>query len=206
MTIGASQMRRSGKEVRPQPQGTSRNLCITSVSREDMHSGRGRTRTSAHAAVRATGRGHVDRFFCSAVRQRAQQEMASPQNVNSNTDTSKEHAMLSKTTCGILLGLLGTFMLTALVAAQQSGMSGQMSMETMMKECQTHCQETTASIDQMKTTMEKAQQSNDPAQMREALEQAQKPLTAMKDHMASCMGMMSMMQQMQGGMGGQMKK
>jgi hypothetical protein len=114
--------------------------------------------------------------------------------------------MPRKTMRGILLGLLGTLMFTALVAAQQSGMSGPMSMETMMKECQTHCQETTASIDQMKTTMAQAQQSNDPAQMREALEQAQKPLAAMKDHMASCMSMMSMMQQMQGGMMGGQKK
>ena len=114
--------------------------------------------------------------------------------------------MPSKTTCGILLGLLGTLILTALVAAQQSGMSGHMSMETMMQDCRTHCQETTASIDQMMVTMDKAQQSDDPAQMREALEQAQKPLAAMKDHMASCMSMMSMMQQMQGGMGGQMQK
>jgi len=110
--------------------------------------------------------------------------------------------MPSKTTRGILLSLIGTLMLTTLVAAQQSGMSGHMSMKTMMQECQTHCQETTASIDQMMTMMDKAQQSNDPAQMREALEQAQKPLAAMKDHMASCMSMMSMMQQMQGGMGG----
>jgi hypothetical protein len=114
--------------------------------------------------------------------------------------------MPSKTTHGLLLGLIGTLMLTTLAAAQQSGMSGHMSMKTMMQDCQTHCQESTASIDQMKTAMEKAQQSNDPAQMREALEQAQKPLAAMKDHMASCMSMMSMMQQMQGGMGGQMKK
>jgi hypothetical protein len=111
--------------------------------------------------------------------------------------------MPSKTTCGILLGLLGTLILTALVAAQQSGVSGHMSMETMMQDCRIHCQETTASIDQMMVTMDKAQQSNDPAQMREALEQAQKPLAAMKGHMASCM---SMMQQMQGGMGGQMQK
>ena len=40
-----------------------------------------------------------------------------------------------------------------------------------MRECQTHCQETTASIDQMMTTMSQAQQSNDPAQMRETLAQ-----------------------------------
>ena len=103
-----------------------------------------------------------------------------------------------------LLGFMGTLLVTALVVAQQPGMSGPMSMETMMQECQTHCQETTASIDQMMTTMSQAHQSNDPAQMREALAQAQKPLATMKDHMAQCMGMMSMMQQMQGGMGGPM--
>src|SRR5215510_1399174 len=103
-----------------------------------------------------------------------------------------------------LLGLMGTLLITALVVAQQPGMSGPMSMETMMRECQTHCQETTASIDQMMTTLSQAHQSNDPAQMREALAQAQKPLAAMKDHMAQCMSMMSMMPQMPGGMGGQM--
>jgi len=103
-----------------------------------------------------------------------------------------------------LLSLMGTLLVTALVVAQQPSMSGHMSMETMMRECQTHCQETTASIDQMMTTVSQAQQSNDPAQMREALTQAQKPLAAMKDHMAQCMSMMSMLQQMPGGMGGQM--
>jgi hypothetical protein len=109
------------------------------------------------------------------------------------------------TTQRIFLGLAGTLLLAALVAAQQSGMEGpRPSMETMMQACQGHCQETTASIDQLMTTMDRAQQSNDPAQMREALVQAQKPLAAMKNHMTSCMGMMSMMQQMHGGMGGQM--
>ncbi len=106
-----------------------------------------------------------------------------------------------------IIGMAWTLMVTALVAAQQPAMPGHMpSMETMMKECQTHCQATTASIEQMMTKMHEAKQSNDPAQMREALDQTQKPLTEMKDHMASCMSMMSMMQQMQGGMGGQMKK
>jgi hypothetical protein len=90
-----------------------------------------------------------------------------------------------------LLGLMGTLLVTALVVAQQPGMSGHISMETMMRECQTHCQETTASIDQMMTTMSQAQQSNDPAQMREALAQAQKPLAAMKEHMGQRMGKMS---------------
>ena len=112
--------------------------------------------------------------------------------------------MTRKITRATLLGLMGTLLVTALVVAQQPGMSGHMSMETMMRECQTHCQETTASIDHMMTTMRQAQQSNDPARMRDALEQAQQPLAAMKDHMAPCMSMMSMMQQMPGGMGGPM--
>ena len=67
--------------------------------------------------------------------------------------------MTRTTTRGTFLGLAGILVLTALVVAQQSGMSGPMSMETMMKACQTHCQETTAAIDQMKTTMEKARRS-----------------------------------------------
>jgi hypothetical protein len=111
--------------------------------------------------------------------------------------------MARKITGVTLLGLVGTLLVMSLVAAQQPGMSGHMSMETMMRECQAHCQETTASIDQMMTTMNQAQQSNDPTQMREALKQAQKPLAMMKDHMAQCM---SMMQQMQGGMGGHMQQ
>jgi hypothetical protein len=100
-----------------------------------------------------------------------------------------------------LLGLMGTLLVTALVVAHQPGMSGHMSMGTMMRDCQAHCQETTASINHMRMTMSQAQQSNDPTQMREALEQAQKPLAAMRNHMAQCMSMMGMMQ---GGMGSQM--
>ena len=114
--------------------------------------------------------------------------------------------MVRTITRATLLGLMGTLLITALVVAQQPGMSGHMSIETMMRECQTHCQETTASIDQMMTTMSQAHQSNDPAQMREALAQAQKPLAAMKDHMAQCTSMMSMMQQMPGSMGGPMQQ
>ena len=62
----------------------------------------------------------------------------------------------------------------------------------------------TTSIDHMMTMMSQARQSNDPAQMREALAQAQQALAAMKDHMGPCMNMMSMIEQMQGGMGSQM--
>lgn len=103
-----------------------------------------------------------------------------------------------------IAGMVSTLALTALVVAQQP-MSGQTkSMDDMMKECQTHCQATTTSIDQLTKRMDEAKQSNDPAQMRAALDEVQKPLTEMKDHITTCMNMMGMMQGMGGGMGGHM--
>lgn len=60
------------------------------------------------------------------------------------------------------------------------------------------------SIDQMNTTMEAAKQSNDPAKMRAAIDQAQKQLMEMKEHMTMGRNMMGMMEKMQG-MGGMMK-
>jgi hypothetical protein len=77
----------------------------------------------------------------------------------------------------------------------------------MMKGCMQHHQAAMKSIDQMNTTMETAKQSNDPARMRAAMDQAQKQLAEMKEHMSTCGNMMSMMEKMQGmeGMGGMMK-
>lgn len=80
-----------------------------------------------------------------------------------------------------------------------------MSMDNMMKGCREHCEATTKSIDQMTKTMADARQSNDPAKMRAALDQAQKPLGEMQEHMKMCMNMMTMMQNMQQMMGGQQK-
>lgn len=80
-----------------------------------------------------------------------------------------------------------------------------MSMGNMMKGCREHCEATTKSIDQMTKTMAEARQSNDPAKMRAALDQAQKPLGEMQEHMKMCMNMMTMMQNMQQMMGGQQK-
>jgi hypothetical protein len=80
---------------------------------------------------------------------------------------------------------------------------GNMSMEGMMKECNEHHQAVTKSLDQTSKTLEGAKQSNDPAKMRAAIDQAQKQLADMKDHMAVCgnmMNMMNLMQKMQGGM------
>ena len=77
----------------------------------------------------------------------------------------------------------------------------------MMKGCMQHHQAVMTSIDQMNTSMETAKQSNDPARMRAAMDQAQKQLAEMKEHMSMCGNMMSMMEKMQGmgGMGGMMK-
>jgi hypothetical protein len=80
-----------------------------------------------------------------------------------------------------------------------------------MKDCMQHQQAAMKSIDQMSTTMEGAKQSNDPAKMRAAIDQAQQQLMEMKKHMTMCGNMMSMMGKMQGmgemsEMGGMMKR
>src|SRR6266850_2890319 len=77
---------------------------------------------------------------------------------------------------------------------------GNMSMDGMMKECSEQHQAVTKSLDQTSKTLEEAKQSNDPAKMRAAIDQAQKQLADMKDHMTMCGNMMNMMQKMQGGM------
>ena len=79
-----------------------------------------------------------------------------------------------------------------------------MSMDEMMKQCREHHQSTMKSIDQMTKMMEGAKQSNDPVKMRAALDQSQKQLSEMKEHMTKCGNMMSMMEKMPG-MGGMMK-
>jgi hypothetical protein len=77
---------------------------------------------------------------------------------------------------------------------------GNMSMDGMMKECSEQHQAVTKSLDQTSKTLEEAKQSNDPAKMRAAIDEAQKQLADMKDHMTKCGSMMNMMQKMQGGM------
>ena len=81
---------------------------------------------------------------------------------------------------------------------------GNMSMEGMMKECNKHHQAMTKNMDQASKALEGTKQSNDPAKMRAAIDQAQKQLAEMKEHMAMCGNMMSMMEKMHG-MGGMMK-
>lgn len=112
-----------------------------------------------------------------------------------------------------LIGIGAAALLSTTTAAQQQSAPGQkpqqgqqmMSMDDMMKGCREHCQATTKSIDQMSKMMEDAKASNDPVKMQAALDQAQKPLADMKDHMGMCMKMMNMMENMHG-KGGMMKK
>jgi hypothetical protein len=77
-------------------------------------------------------------------------------------------------------------------------MEGKMSMDDMMKGCREHCEQTSSSIDKMATSMKEARESNDPAKMRQALEDAREPLEEMRDHMRMCTNMMGMMQKMHG--------
>ena len=79
-----------------------------------------------------------------------------------------------------------------------------MPMDDMMKDCMKHHQADMKSIDQMSKMMEGAKQSNDAGKMRTAIDQAQKQLAEMKEHMSKCENMMSMMEKKEG-MGGMMK-
>ena len=88
--------------------------------------------------------------------------------------------------------------------SQMKAMEKKMPMDDMMKDCMKHHQAGMKSIDQMSKIMEGAKQSNDPAKMRTAIDQAQKQLAEMKEHMSKCSNMMNMMEKMDG-MGGMMK-
>ena len=81
---------------------------------------------------------------------------------------------------------------------------GGMSMGGMMKECNEHHQAMAKNMDGASKALEGAKQSNDPAKMRAAIDQAQQQLADMKEHMSMCGNMMNMMEKMPG-MGGMMK-
>ncbi|HVS31871.1 MAG TPA: YHS domain-containing protein [Thermoanaerobaculia bacterium] len=102
----------------------------------------------------------------------------------------------------IPLGLLAQADEPEKAPAKEHGMMG---MHDMMKACHDHCQQTSASVDKVLTSLREAKASNDPAQMRSAIEEAEKPLGMMQQHMGMCMKMMNMMHgegmgSMQGGM------
>lgn len=90
---------------------------------------------------------------------------------------------------------------TAPASQASSGMMGGMKMDDMMKQCRTHCQQMSSSLEDLTKMIEDAKASNDPARMREALDKTQMALSGMKENMSSCRSMMDMMQKMHGGGG-----
>jgi molecular chaperone DnaK (HSP70) len=84
--------------------------------------------------------------------------------------------------------------------AQRGGMRGQR-MNTMMESCRNNMQSMMQSNDRAQKEIAAAKQSNDPAKMSAALATAEKALSAINDHMKTCMSMMTMMHNMQGMVG-----
>jgi len=91
------------------------------------------------------------------------------------------------------------------VGAQEMAQSGaaakektRSTMTQMMKQCHEHCSQATQSMKQLDDTVQRAEQSNDPGQMRAALNEVHKSIGGMEGHMNGRMGMMSMMENMHG--------
>jgi hypothetical protein len=121
---------------------------------------------------------------------------------------------------GLILALGGAWGIAQESKEDRSGMGGMMQhmmnqpksgegsaqkpMGEMMQECKEHHQSAMKSMDETSKVMEDAEQSNDPAKMRSALDEGRKQLSQMKEHVAMCGKMMSMMEKMQG-MGGMMR-
>src|SRR5438874_521071 len=117
----------------------------------------------------------------------------------------EEMRSLHRTMCAAILA--GS--LAAAVSAQQptsnsrqqgqdmqnmQGMQGgqkQGQMGGMMQNCQKTMQSMRQQHEKLKTEIESAKGSNDPAQMRSALDKAEQALTATDTHMSNCMSMMN---------------
>lgn len=76
--------------------------------------------------------------------------------------------------------------------------NGKTSMNQMIQGCHKHMQSMMKANAQTTKDIEAAKQSNDPAKMRAALDEAEKALSPMNEHMKGCMRMMKMMQNMHG--------
>ncbi len=105
-----------------------------------------------------------------------------------------------------LMAFGAALILGASVFAQQQSRTGNQSQQPsppqgtgqtmptddMMKGCQEHCQNRAKSFDEAMGMMDRAEQSNDPVQIRAAISEARKLLAEMKDHMGMCMNMTNM--------------
>jgi hypothetical protein len=115
-----------------------------------------------------------------------------------------KHLMVSSITAIFLTLILAGYQAGGQEPSHKNQMKSMGKMDEMMKKCSEHHQAMTKSIDELSKTLEAAKQSNDPGKMRAAIDQTQKHLSEMKEHMLMCGNMMSMMEKMQG-MDGMMK-
>lgn len=83
----------------------------------------------------------------------------------------------------------------------QSGQMQHGNMNQMMQDCHKNMQNMQQSNNRTRQDIATAKQSNDPVKMRAVLDEAEKALTSMNDHMAMCRNMMNMKQNMHGMMG-----
>jgi len=91
----------------------------------------------------------------------------------------------------LVLVVLNTFAQEQRASTQETQKSmGPMSME-MMHQCMAHCGTMSSSMEQLSTTVEQAQKSNDLAQMRAALAAVQKHMSGEGSPMKGCMNMMN---------------
>src|ERR1051326_9031350 len=117
-------------------------------------------------------------------------------------------ALILSAAIALSLGVIATSQSSAQQKTAQKGdmkSMGDMSMGGMMKQCHEHHDAMTKNMDEASKALDGAKQSNDPAKMRAAIDQAQKQLAEMNEHMSMCGNMMNMMEKM-GGMGGMMKE
>jgi len=76
------------------------------------------------------------------------------------------------------------------VAARTHEEHAQASRESAQNHCE-HCKQAAKNLDDVMAALDKTKQSNDLAEIRTAVEQAQRPLAQIKEHMATCQMKMS---------------
>lgn len=105
--------------------------------------------------------------------------------------------LLSAGTALLLLGL------GAPASADEKSQKGQtMSMDDMMKSCQEHHASEIKARDEAVSALARAKQAGSLDEMRRGIDQAEKSLDEMKNHMSMCMGMMDGMEGTNGKMMG----
>jgi len=85
-------------------------------------------------------------------------------------------------------------LLALVVSAQQENTGKPQTQRIQNGQMRSKMQAMMKSNEQVRKDIEAAKQSNDPAQMRAALDEAEQALTPMNNDMNACMGMMNMMQ------------